>query len=283
MAHIRKREIGGRFHPAAGPGLTTDQGKDISRMVGKPMVVGEDPAETFAWKIALLSQRVVELSKPAPLNPYQSDFYKFLSELVYTMDEAAGGRVEKAPDWPFLKELSDHLITCERLFIEKSRRVFASWAVCAFDVWVAAGGQDPRWPALMNATGHRQVFIVSRKYEDSCKFLKRRVKFIVDQFQERGFHEFWPDFPDWEWKENEGAASNGSLITAVAQGSDQLRGSGSTVVHIEEFSFFEMARATVESLLPTIQGGGHCCIVTTPNSSSYARDIRDGILKSGRK
>lgn len=238
---------------------------------------------TAVEQLALLTHRVKQLSAPA-VNPYQTSFFAFLSECVWTADEARGGRVAQAPDWPFLLQLSDLLITKEKLFLEKSRRVFASWTVCAFDVWVAAGGQDPRWKnrmgesVLMHSTGYRQVWLASRKYESSIFFLERRVRFIVEQFLRRGGKEKWPEFPDFTWREQDARCSNGSVITAVAQGSDQLRGPAATLVHLEELSFWEEAKQTVEGLIPTTQGGGHVVAVTTPRAGSYAQMIRDGSL-----
>ncbi len=209
-------------------------------------------------------------------NPYQRSFHRFLRDLVYTVDEAGGGWVRKAPDWPFLKDLTDAFIEEPRLMVEKSRRVFASWCACAFGVWIAAGGQDPRWPQLMNATGNRQIYIVGQRFESSCYFLERRTRFIVNQLEERDIRKLWPEFPRWTWIEGEASLSNGSRVNGVAQGSNKLRGEAGTLVHIEELSFFEKAEQTVGALLPTIRGGGHVIAITTPAANTYAKKIRDG-------
>jgi hypothetical protein len=213
-------------------------------------------------------------------NRYQTDFHAFLTELCWTRDEAAGGRVAKIPDWPYLREMSEILLEHEKVFVEKSRRVLASWVVSAYDCWILGGGQSPKWPALMNATGNRHIFVVARKYESSCYFLEQRIRFIVDQFEARGGRDLWPTFPKVEWKQGYGYASNGSVIQAVGQGSDQLRGVASTLCHIEEASFMEQAKATFEGLLPTLRGGGRCVVVSTPNAASYASRLVAGTLRS---
>jgi hypothetical protein len=260
------------------------------RLIGP--VAPHESSHTVRDKAALLLNRKRRL-RAVSENPYQNNFRLFLRDCVWTTDEARGGRVAPAPDWLFLDDVCDMLITEKKLFIEKSRRVFASWTVCAFDVWLAAGGQDPRWkgkktdehpegePSLMRGNSHRQIFIVARKFEKpgSDWFLQSRVKFICEQFELHGCHEMWPAFPRFQFKEGEATFSNGSTITAVAQGADQLRGPTSTFVHCEETAFWEMAQPTMEGLLPSLLGGGHVAIVTTAQAATYAQKIRDGKLK----
>lgn len=245
-------------------------------------------------RIALMEARLKEIKRPQPAIKPQNNFFEFFSTCVFTQDEARGGRVAPAPagDWPFLRELCDYLVTEKKTFIEKSRRVFASWTVCAFDVWLMAGGQDPRWkglatdeypdgePVLMYNTGFRKVFLCAQNFDDADTFLKERIWFIIQQFEERGLRKLWPEFPHCTIKEGHIVASNGSRIQAVAQGANQLRGPGATFVHLEELAFWELAQQTVEGLLPIVRGGGHVCGVTTPQVGSYAKELRDGTLKS---
>jgi hypothetical protein len=248
------------------------------RLVGP---VGHHPEpETRLQRLAIMRAQIEKLTKAAE-NPYQRSFELFLRELVWTTDEARGGRISQTPDWPFLSEVCDLLLTERKVMFEKSRRVFASWTVCAFDLWLAGGGQDPRWPELMLGNSHRQIFIVARKFEKpgSDWFLQSRVKTIYDQFELHGGREKWPEFPRFYFKEGEATATNGSHITAVAQGADQLRGPGATFAHCEEVAFWELAQPTMEGMLPTLLGGGHVAVVTTAQAATYAQKIRDGTLK----
>lgn len=260
-------------------GLTSKQVAEALRLVGSVGVQREP--ETRLERLAILKAQMEKLQR-AGTNPYQSSFERFLRECVWTIDESRGGRVAKVPDWGFLTELCDLLVTERKLLLEKSRRVFASWTVCAFDLWIAGGGQDPRWPELMLGHSHRQVFIVARKFEKpgSDWFLQSRVKMIYDQFEARGCREKWPDFPHFHFKEGEATGTNGSHMTAVAQGADQLRGPGATFVHAEELSTWELAQPTLEGLLPTLLGGGHIAAITTACAATYAQKIRDGSLRS---
>lgn len=265
---------------AKAAGLRADEVAALKKVVGSPITPERERELSIEEQILLLEERLYVLDNPPPANIYQADFYAFATECCWTADEARGGRVALMPQYPFLREMADALITCPLLFIEKSRRVLASWLCCCFDIWVAAGGQDPRWAELMLGTGNRQVFIIGQKFESTAWFLKRRIKFICDQFEERGGRELWPEFPTWEWKEGEGEASNGSLVTAVGQGSDQVRGAGATALHVEEVAFLEKAQATIEGALPVVNGGGHVYMVSTPNAASYAKKLRDGQLKN---
>lgn len=259
-------------------GLRAAEVAALKKVVGSPIIPEREREPSLDEQILLLEERLFTLDNPPPANPYQADFFEFMTHCCWTADEARGGRVARMPGHPFLREMADALLVCPRLFMEKSRRVLASWTVCCFDVWLAAGGQDPRWPELMLGAGNRQIFVVGQKFESTAWFLKRRIKFICDRFEELGGRALWPDFPTWDWKEGEGEASNGSLITAVGQGADQLRGAGATFVHVEEVAFLEKAQQTIEGSLPVIKGGGHFCCVTTPNAASYAKRLRDGKL-----
>jgi hypothetical protein len=170
--------------------------RGLDQLVGKPLAVAATPHDPLG-SLLLLERRARELTEG---NIYQKNFHRFVTDLVYTVDEAGGGWTRKAPNWPFLKDLGDAFIEESRVMVEKARRVFASWYACGFGVWIAAGGQDPRWPQLMNSTGNRQVYIVGQKFEASCYFLERRTRFIVNQLEERGIRDHWPDFPRWLWK-----------------------------------------------------------------------------------
>lgn len=256
------------------------QGEILTRLGGGVHVEPEGRAQ----RLTALFQRARAL-KQGSKNPYKTSFRNFLRDCCWTKDEARGGKCAQVPDWPLFDDLCDYYIEQPLLMLEKSRRVLASWITCCFDLWVAGGGQDPRWPVLLNADGNRQVIVASRKFDGlqgSAWFLRSRVKFIYDRFEKDAkLWEKWPDFPRIRWIEGRGICSNGSEITAVAQGADQLRGPGATLIHLEELAFWEQAQTSVEGALPVVRGGGHVIAITTPNSASYAKRIRDGKLRDG--
>lgn len=227
-----------------------------------------------------LRERLAELRRGAS-NSYQTNFHKFLTECVQTKDEARGGIVRPFPSDAYVKEVCDVLMEEPLVFFEKSRRTRITWLVSALDLWIAAGGQDPRWPALMLSTGNRQVIIGCRKLEGiqgSAWILGERVRFIYRVLMENGIRERWPGFPVFEFKFDQATGSNGSLMNAVPQGEDQCRGPGATFMHLDEISHWDRARGSVGAALPCTLGGGRVCLIGTPNTGTFAHELRDGVI-----
>ena len=108
----------------------------------------------------------------------------------------------------------------------------------------------------------------------SVRFLQERIRFIYDQFEDRGFREqFWPDFPAIEFKFGKAQASNGGVIECIAQGPDQARGLAATFFHCEELSAWEKASTTMGVIFPTLRGGGHLAAIATARCDTYAHKI----------
>ena len=235
-------------------------------------------------------------------NPYKKRFYNFLTHCVWSIDEARAGEIRKWPQgvdptdgrsWDELwLEMEDAYLRCRLLMLEKSRRVLASWFTCCFDIWLCAGGQDPRWVnedglrVLMQSDRNRRVIVAARKaqgFGGSEWFIESRIKQILDNFEAYGGRDFWPDFPRWTHRAGEIEFSNGSFITGVPQGSDQARGGACTLLHCEEVAFWEEAASTIGAAIPTMRGGGHIVLVTTPQVGTYAQEIRDGTLQKKKR
>lgn len=234
------------------------------------------PRESDATRMA----RALKARQP---NVYQRNFHKFLTELVWSRDEAKAGLVRKFPDYPYLKDLCDALIERDLLFIEKSRRVLASWVMCAFDIWICAGGQDPRWVnkqgerVLMLSSRNRKVLLAALKQkgeQGSEWFLHERVKAILEESEAHGLRDAWPEFPRWQATADriEFLETN-SYIAAVPEGADKMRGAGSTVVHAEEVAFWPHAKGSITAALPVLHGGGHMVCITTAQVNSFAAEI----------
>jgi hypothetical protein len=224
--------------------------------------------------------RVLAAIKKPARNVYQRSFIKFWDDLVWTKDESRAGEVRKAPAWPMFRDMEEDLLTEKLLLFDKSRRVMASWFVCAFDIWLMAGGQDPRWPSLMRAVRNRQCVLASRKekgFQGSAWFIESRVQFIAEELERRNIREAWPEWPTWKWTYCAGENSLGSRIDGVPQGADQCRGPGATFLHFEEVAAWEQAQASVESAKMTLLSdegyGGHLCCLTTAKVGTYAADI----------
>lgn len=225
-------------------------------------------------RVESAGERLLRLC-PKP-NPYQRSYLKFWNDLVWTKDEAQAGEVRKAPAWDLFRDLEDDLLTEPLLFLDKSRRVLASWFVCGFDVWLMAGGQDPRWPALMRSRNNRQIILAASKMEDiqgSAWFMTERVSFITQELEQRGIREAWPGWPTWFWTKESGANSIGAHINPVPQGKDKCRGPGATLIHMEEVASWSEAQPSIESAKMTTQGGGHCVALSTAQVGTYAADL----------
>lgn len=239
-------------------------------------------------------------------NPYKTSFYRFLRDCVWTVDEARAGVVRKWPSgygkdgrsWDNLwLDYEELLLTRRLLLFEKSRRVMASWTVCAFDVWLAAGGRDPRWQytdpdgevhqPLMQSDGNRVIVLAAQKAEGefgSEWFIAKRVKGVLDGLEQRGdIRSKWPGWPEWSHKQGVLENSIGSRIVGVPQGSNQLRGGGITLIHAEEVAFWPQARAAIGGAIPTLSGVAHLVGLTTPQIGTYAEEIRDGKAGGGRE
>lgn len=160
----------------------------------------------------------------------------------------------------------------------------ASWYVSAFDLWVAAGGQDPRWPALMQSQGNREVWIVAQQFEGvggSDYFLQQYIKFIYEQLEDRRIRDYWPEFPVFKFVQGLARSSNGSHIRALPEGEHKSRGGGATLIHDEEFSAWKRAAQTLNIQRPCVKSGGHIILVQTPVVGSYAAKIRNDELDIG--
>lgn len=217
---------------------------------------------------------------------YQTSFIAFLYDCVWTIDEGRAGEVRA---WPRGGEWDAYWLDIENAFlgvqgpllVDKTRRTMISNVCTAFDLWILAGGQDPRWPALMFSTENRRVLIQSQKREGpggSEEFLAR-IGTFYRLAVERGLRKKWPNFPTFEFNVRDAKGSNGSLVQAVAQGADQVRGPGTTLLRMEELSAWEQAQDSCEAAIPALNPYGHLIAPCTPKVGSYAARIREGEFK----
>jgi hypothetical protein len=255
------------------------------------------PRRETPWDIFSRGLIRTQTLRVASSNPCRTRFWTFLRRCVWSVDEAKAGEIRRWPtglgrdgkSWDRLwLECEDALLRQRLLMFEKSRRVLASWLVCCFDIWLLAGGEDARWvneegvPVLCRSAHNRAVYLQARKLEGPAGaewFLANRVARLLQGFEDNGGRHSWPDFPQWSAKTGTIELSNGSKIMAVPQGAHQIRGAAATLLHCEEVAFWEQAKPTIGAAIPTMRGGGHIVLVTTPQVGSYAKDIRDGTLR----
>jgi hypothetical protein len=225
-------------------------------------------------------------------NPYANSFALFLRDCVRTTDKAMAGKIRQwptGPEWDeYWADWETSLLCCSPLLVDKTRRTMASNVICAFDLWLASGGTDPRWPVLLESRENRSVLIQAQKLgknrEDegcSAEFVTR-IEQLYDNAVRAGIRTLWPSFPEWEFGFGWGRASNGGKILAIPEGPGQVRGAGTTFLHMEEGGEWEQAEATCSVALPSLFPHGHAVMVTTPVVGSYVQRIRNGEIKSGK-
>lgn len=252
----------------------------------------ESPLETTEKARRRLARAILERRgvkpAPAPPNPYAASFLLFLRDCMWTIDEARGGEIRA---WPFEGGWADYwtdwehaLLTCSPLLVDKTRRTMASNVCTAWELWIAAGGVDPRWPVLLRSQANRRVLIQAQKLEGvggSAEFVDRARR-LLQASVERGLEQRWRGFPQIQFSFGRALFSNGSRIDAVPQGAEQVRGPGTTLLRAEELGFWEQAKPSMENAIPALHPDGHLIAVTTPNVGTYASDIRHGQLGARR-
>lgn len=254
--------------------------------------------EQVRKRLALIEARKRGVQAPIrPPNPYAASFIAFLRDCCWTIDKAMAG---KARPWPrgiehgiswddYWADLDAALLGCAApLLIDKTRRTMISNVLCAFELWLAAGGHDPRWPVLEESQANRLIIIQAQKMgknksDEGCaaEFVAREEA-MYHLMVEQGLRQRWPGFPQFTWGFGWGTASNGSKIVAVGEGPDQIRGPGPTWLRMEELAAWEQAQATCAVAMPALYPYGRACAVTTASAGTYAHRIRNGEISTGR-
>ena len=249
--------------------------RDVMSLVSQ--LLDYDNAEELDTRASYLSMREVR--------PYQYDFLEFLKHCCFTVDEASGGQVRPFPGWyPCWRDLSHWVFTDSLVFVEKSRRVLVSWFMTCLDIWIAAGGVDPRWKnrgkrILESSSENRVVYLAALKAEGDTGtewFIEKRCCHILEMFEKYCRDSTWKDFPSWTHKAGEISFSNGGRIKGLPAGEDAMRGATGTFLHMEEVAFWERAKECITAALPIRTGGGHVVAVTTAKVGTFAKTLREG-------
>lgn len=194
--------------------------------------------------------------------------YRFVGDWARTFDEVEAAKEEGQLIRPFpkkfyVKAYIDAWRESSILLVPKSRRMLATWTFCALDYWLAAFRQG--------AT----IFIASTMRTKSDELLAR-CKFIHEQLPER------PHFlkPVMEWKNGQKGDPTRlifpemrSVIQSVSEDPDELRQSGATLIHCEEFAHWQWQERAWTAMRPVVQGGGKLVVVSTPKAGTFFRDL----------
>jgi len=209
---------------------------------------------------------------------YQSDPYRFLTECVWTLDQARQ-EVRRFPDLDdpapqcpcqpggcrnFLHHLVTRWLHEKRFAVPKSRRVLVSWTMVALHCWLARF-----FPGT-------SIAFVSRKQglndSEGAAELVRRVKFIEEHLP--------ADVEPIPFQYNFARLKYptlGSEIIGVAQGADQLRQYGLTAIFADELAYWELAAETYSASIPTLEGGGRFTGVSSAHPGFFHQLVFDNL------
>lgn len=207
-----------------------------------------------------VTEEKLEMMRLMNLKLWKQSPTDWISDCIYTSNEAKAGAVEKFPRLDYLARV-DEIIKHEQVAaFPKSRRMMMTWRCLANLLYYAMFGKN-----LM-------IFIQSKKYDDSAYLLgDSRFMFMYNHLPQ-GYQ--WPAV---ERKTRGGMGydyikfSNGVEIRAVAEGADQLRQYTASIVYCTEMAFWDFAQATWNSLRPTIEGGGRIFIDSSANPGFFCQ------------
>lgn len=206
------------------------------------------------------------------------DWYYWLDRYVYTKDENDKQKPFKkfldGRDLPYIALVGELYLTERRLIILKSRQLGITWLLCALDLW-----------ECMFQAG-RFVPITAYKEGDAADILDR-IKFIYEGVpgDERA-----PGLPMWmrdrlnvrflrEPFEMQFRA-NGSLIRAVPEGAENLRGKTISRWKNEESRSQPRLEQTAQSVLPAVQGAAQAVFVSSAGQGYFQRLVEDKLEAS---
>lgn len=202
------------------------------------------------------SDESLEIIKKCVVDPWEYLHY------VNTKDEVDTQQRDKKPfpvHLDYLKFLVRVWQKRRLLAIPKSRRMRISWTMLSLY----------SWKALFQTNRH--IAMVSKKEDDADELIKR-VKFIVENLDER----IPKEFRRFEYKYNNlYFPETQSRIQGFPQGADQLRQYTCSDVFGDESAFWEDAEKMYAASFPTIEGGGGMCLVSSPAPSFFKKIVFD--------
>lgn len=168
------------------------------------------------------------------------------------------------PRKPYIPILVEEFKKNLRLFVAKSRQIFATWTFSALALHTA------------QFFPHQKVFVISKKEEHAFDLVKRIRHLYMSQ-------------PGWlrdlcplDKKMNDQAQgtlsfANGSEIRGLPQGADQIRSYTASLILIDEASFLTELEGTYGACAPSTAGGGRIVVFSSAGSSYFGQmvEIKD--------
>lgn len=211
-----------------------------------------------------------EAQRIEQLKLYRTDPWAFLSDCVFTLDQADKNNPIKAfPQFPYLKLYCRIWQQENMIAVPKSRRMFMSWMNIALYTW-----------DTLFHIGRSNGFV--SKKEDDADDLIRRAKFIIDNIPtDKIPKEFLPRH-DYTYAKLKFPETN-SIIQGFPQGADQLRQFTFSGLLADELAFWENAEEMYSSSIPTLEGGGRFTGISSPAPGFFKRLVFDQLDLTGGK
>jgi hypothetical protein len=224
-----------------------------------------------------MSERLRASAKAIESEQFREDSYGFLTRCCYTTDEAdSANPIKLIPDLPQIRFMHDQLLVekATPVFVGKCRRMVISWTATSLELYQAI------------YRDHSGIFVQSKMSDDSCELVHRHW-FMLQHLPEEWFPVISKSDIEIRFssgltvKRYRGAQdktsaivfSNGSSITAVAEGANKLRQYGTTWIRAEEISFWDAQEESYQAAQvccqppPGVEQGGQYLAITTPMPS----------------
>ena len=219
--------------------------------------------------------------------------HEFIFTCCYTIDEAdPAEKIKLIPDLPHTRLLIQRVLIdrLHPLLLPKSRRMIISWTLTACEVYKAMYNE------------HSGIFVQSKKFDDSAELVNRHWEMIkaipkdimpVESETDDGIT--WAcGLSVKRYKGGRGHTaklefSNGSYIQALAEGKDQLRQFGASIVRQEEIAFWDRQEESYDAAIecttppPGASHGGQLIAVSTANPSWFGQFVHDEEVAYGKK
>jgi phage FluMu gp28-like protein len=203
---------------------------------------------------------------------FAKDCWRWCCEQVVTVDEAAEEGQTRRRRWPkhlqYVKELMQILKNERFVIIPKSRRMFATWTICAYLV------HDTRY------NSDSANFILSETEQKAAYCIDKRCYHIEQNLRHE---EFRKEIATLRTKTGLiGRITyphNGSYLWGLASTGDALRAYTATKVFVDEIEFIEQAPALTRALVPLIEGGAQAIFASSSNGptgiiAEYCRSVK---------
>jgi len=207
--------------------------------------------EDYSWLV-----RIWDMEKsPEAFAPY-----------VVTKDENADGGESVRPfplrsEKPYVWDAIDEMQREQILFLEKSRQLFITWAVCFLMLWVCKFQQN------------RLVFMQSKKEEDAANLVynvepnQARMSFMEAHLPEPLKSDVIYSYGKMR------VLDTGSLAWGIPEGGDQIRSYTPSWVISDEAAFQPSFEQAYQAARAAIRGGAHFVAVSSANGGAYMQEL----------